>query len=195
MPILCQYKGTKSLFVAKTKEESSANGNILIAHEIFHSFRANKSKEGWAAIKLDMEKAYDQVNWDFIINILKKFGFNDKFVGWIKDCITTVSFSVLVNNGPTDQFFPEKGLRQGDPLSPYLFILGAEILTQMLQDDCNNYDNHIGFSVCRQVLSIPFLSFIDDMIIFAKANMASCQRTKANSRNVLLYIRTKNQLP
>jgi len=146
--------------------------------KFFTPFAKKKGKEGWATIKLDMEKAYDQVNWEFIILILKKFGFNDKFVGWIKECISTVSFSVLVNNGPTEQFFPEKGLRQGDPLSPYLFVLGAEILTRMLQDDFNNYDNHIGFSICRQATPIPFLSFADDMIIFAKSNVVSCLRVK-----------------
>lgn len=80
--------------------ERDIQDNILLAHEIFPSFRSKKGKGGWIAIKLDMENAYDRLEWNFIFTILEKFSFNEKWVGWIKKCITTTSFFALVNNIP-----------------------------------------------------------------------------------------------
>ena len=129
------------------------------------------------AIKLDMEKAYDKIDWEFLLKVMEKFGFDKKFLLWIKECITTVSFSVLVNNSPTEQFFPNCGLRQGDPLSPYLFILGAEVLSRMIQYECNN-DHDIGVNLHKGGTTIPFLSFADDLIIFTKAKTNACGKIK-----------------
>lgn len=89
--------------------------NVLIVHEIFHSFRVKKGKEWWIAIKLDIEKkSMTEVNKNFIFEILQKFGFYSKFVGLIRECVTVVSFSVLVHDGPSDIFQPRRELRQGD---------------------------------------------------------------------------------
>ena len=156
----------------------SIQDNILIGHEVFHSFRQKRNnKEGFMAIKLDMEKAYDKIDWEFLLKVMEKFGFDKKFLLWIKECITTVSFSVLVNNSPTEQFFPNCGLRQGDPLSPYLFILGAEVLSRMIQYECNN-DHDIGVNLHKGGTTIPFLSFADDLIIFTKAKTNACGKIK-----------------
>jgi len=151
--------------------------NILIAHEIFHSFKSRKGLEGWMTLKLDMEKAYDRIEWEFLFQVLLKFGFNDKFINWFKECVTFVSFSVLVNNGPTDVFFPQRGLRQGDPLSPFLFILCAEVLARKLQFESNS-NNNIGFSIIKNNICIPFLTFADDIIIFSKAKQSACNTIK-----------------
>ena len=80
--------------------------NVLIAHEIFHGFRSKKGKEGYMAIKLDMEKAYDKLEWNFIKLVLQHFGFSEKFRKWINECITTVSYSILINDSPTTLFLP-----------------------------------------------------------------------------------------
>ncbi|XP_074301569.1 uncharacterized protein LOC141632969 [Silene latifolia] len=83
--------------------------NILLAHDIFNSFKRKKGNGGWIAIKLDMEKAYDRLEWNFIEETFKQMGFNAKWISWIMACINTVSYAVLVNGTPGDVFKPTRG--------------------------------------------------------------------------------------
>ena len=120
------------------------------------------------AIKLDLQKAYDRVNWKFIQAILLHFGFNDTFTNWIIACISSVSFEVLVNGGKTASFKPSRGLRQGNPLSPYLFILGQEVLSRML-----DYELRLkNINVIRTSIfgpTITHVMYVDDVVLFTKA--------------------------
>lgn len=83
-------------------------------------------------LKLDFEKTYDSVNWDFLLSMPMNMGFGREWVSWMKECISSAGVSILVNGSPTPQFTPEKGLRQGDPLSPFLFNIVTEGLNVLL---------------------------------------------------------------
>ncbi|GJW05823.1 RNA-directed DNA polymerase, eukaryota [Tanacetum coccineum] len=98
----------------------------FILNEVLHW--CNKKKKKSLIFKVDFEKAYDSVRWDFLDDVLKKFGFGNKWCNWIQCCLKSSRGSILVNGSPTDEFQFFKGLKQGDPLSPFLFILIMESL-------------------------------------------------------------------
>jgi hypothetical protein len=148
--------------------------NQLIVQEILHSFKKRKVKGGFVALKLDLQKAYDRVNWGFLSTVLKKFGFSPQFIGWIMECISTVSFSVLVNGGKTKHFLPSRGLRQGDPLSPYLFILCQEVLSRLIDRQFVNGDIH-GVKMNVAGPAFTHVMYADDIMVFSKANSREVQ--------------------
>ena len=88
--------------------------SVLVANE--------RRKSSCIFFKVDYEKAYDSIDWDFIYYMLQRLGFCEKWVEWIKACLESSSISVLVNDSPTQEFKPRKGLRQGDPLEPLFFL-------------------------------------------------------------------------
>ena len=107
--------------------------NVLIAFESLHHMKTScTGKSGYMALKLDMSKAYDRVEWIFLDKILLKLGFQNSWVSLIMECISTVTYSILVNGEPQGMITSTRGLRQGDPQSPYLFLLCAEGLHAIL---------------------------------------------------------------
>lgn len=92
-----------------------------------------KSGEPGAICKLDIQKAFDQLSWSYLISILKKMGFGDRWIRWIKFSISTVKYPLIVNRGPVGFLCPQRGIRQGGPLSPFLFIIAMEVLSKMIE--------------------------------------------------------------
>lgn len=108
--------------------------NIPVAFEKLHHMKTKKTcKEGYMAMKLDMSKAYNRVEWIFLAKLILKMGFYVKWVGMVMATVRTVSYSILVNGEPRGNFQPTIGIRQGDPLSPYLFLLCFEGLNGLIQ--------------------------------------------------------------
>ena len=121
--------------------------------------------------KLDIEKAYDSINWKFLMKVLRKMGFGSRWMDWIWWCISIAKFSILINGVPVGFFLNSKGLWQEDPLSPYLFVLGMEMLSTLLRRAGEG-----GFLFdCRllgrrgEELTVSHFLFVDDTIIFYKA--------------------------
>uniref|UniRef100_A0A2N9ID60 Reverse transcriptase domain-containing protein n=1 Tax=Fagus sylvatica TaxID=28930 RepID=A0A2N9ID60_FAGSY len=106
--------------------------NVVVAQEVVHNFNKMKRKKGWVGFKLDFKKAYDSIEWNFILAVLRALGFDHKFITLIHQCISTVSFTLLLNGFKSTSFTPGRGLRQGDPLSPYLFTLCSEVLSRII---------------------------------------------------------------
>ncbi|OMO59710.1 reverse transcriptase [Corchorus capsularis] len=152
--------------------------NILVAFELLHSLKHRKTgKQGFFALKLDMSKAYDRVEWDFLEAIMLRMGFDRRWVELIMRCVRSVSFSVVVNGDVTDNFKPEHGLRQGDPLSPYLFLMCTEGLSALLSK--GQTDGLLsGVSVSRTGPRVSHLFFADDSLLFGKANSAESGKVK-----------------
>ena len=104
-----------------------------MAFETLHHMKTKKfGKKGHLALKLDMSKAYNRVEWVFLERIMLKMGFNSKWVGWILECIRSVTYSIIVNGEPQGHIVPTRGIRQGDPLLPYLFLLCSEGLNGLI---------------------------------------------------------------
>lgn len=149
--------------------------NIIIAHELVHSLRTNeKTATGWMAIKSDMSKAYDRVEWNFLEVLMEKMGFDRIWIRWIMACVNSFSFSVLLNGNSHGFIRPERGIRQGDPLSPFLFILCAEALVSKLNSSESSGSLH-GIKLAEKCPPIHHLLFADDSLLLCKASQSEAE--------------------
>ena len=145
--------------------------NVLVAYETIHTMHVRKKgKKGSMALKLDISKAYDWVEWPFLEKIMEKLGFPQRWIERVMSCVTTPSFFVLVNGKPHGMIHPARGICQGDPLSPYLFLLCAEGFIALLAKA--ELDGKItSVSICRGALRVTNLLFVDDSLLFYQATL------------------------
>ncbi|KAL0003813.1 hypothetical protein SO802_011374 [Lithocarpus litseifolius] len=150
--------------------------NILVAFEIMHYLNNKREgKESFMAVKLDMSKAFDRVEWGFIEAVMEKLGFHERWIGLIMHCITTVTYSILINGTTYGCISPTRGLRQGDPLSPYLFILCAEGLSSLFNRATRTRELS-GISICHGSPQVSHLFFADDSLLFCRASSQECHK-------------------
>lgn len=148
--------------------------NVLITHEILHYLRVSGARKHVSmAVKTDMSKAYDRIEWNFLRAVLNRFGFHETWILWLMECVSSVSYYFLINGGPQGRVIPSRGLRQGDPLSPYLFILCTEVLSGLCQQALRN-GTLPGVKVARNCPPINHLLFADDTMFFSKSSSSSC---------------------
>ena len=141
------------------------------------------------ALKLDMSKAYDWVEWIFLEEIMRKMGFSERWINLTMICVKTVTYFVLVNGEPRGLIHPSRGIRQGDPLSPFLFLLCTEGLNRLIKNADLKGDIH-GFFLCRRGPKLTHLLFADDSLLFCRATVEEC----ANVLNILeAYERASGQ--
>ncbi|XP_074299296.1 uncharacterized protein LOC141630363 [Silene latifolia] len=141
----------------------------LVAHEVLHYI--NKTKRGtncYAALKLDMSKAFDRVSWHFLMSVMRHMGFPIHWRNLIWECISTVSYRILINGTPSQALQPTSGLRQGDPTSPYLFILCMEVLSRQLAK-AERMKSFTGIKISRYAPPLSHLFYADDALLCCKA--------------------------
>ena len=149
--------------------------NVLAAFEFMHYLNhKNDGKENYTSIKLDMTKAFDRVEWNIIKGVMEKLGFANKWVNLIMHCVSFVSYSMIINGEALGNIIPLRGIRQGDPLSPCLFLLCAEDLSALIHEAARNQQIN-GIFICKGYPRITHLFFADDSLLFYKAKDQECQ--------------------
>lgn len=147
---------------------------MVIANEAFHYIRNKKHGDQHVmALKLDLNKAFDIVEWDFLLVILRKMGFCEVWCTWIHECLTSYELEFKVNGESVGIIKPQRGLRQGDPISPYLFIIIADVLSRQIS---KAMDSQLlsGIKMVRTCPVISHIFFADDSILFLKASNSEC---------------------
>lgn len=145
--------------------------NILVDYELLHYLRRKtKGKKWYLSIKLDMSKAYNHFEWTYLERIIKRLDFRSQFISLVMNCVSSTSFSILVNGITMGHFLPTRDLRQRNPLSPYLFLLYTKGLASHLESEVGGSKiNRI--RLCRRAPKVNHLLFMNDSIIFSKVDM------------------------
>nr|GEZ16883.1 hypothetical protein [Tanacetum cinerariifolium] len=158
---------SKSAFIPSRQ----ISDNIMLSQELMRYYHRNRGPAK-CAFKIDSEKAYDSVEWVFLSNTLKHFGFPELMVKWIMNCVTSTSFTVNVNGDHVGFFKGMRGLRQGDPLSPYLFTLVMEVFNLVLRREIDMNPSFRFHWQCKE-LKLTHLCFANDLLLLCNGDSNS----------------------
>eukprot|EP00253_Pinus_taeda_P012904 PITA_12904 len=141
---------------------------LVVAQEMIHTL--NQQKRKGMMIKLDLSKAYDRLNWKYLCAVLEVFGFAKRWIEWIFSMISTPFFSILVNGNPSKPFNASRGIRKGDPLSPFLFILAADGLGRIIKRETRR-NKLRGLKLWGNNLTITHQEFVDDIMLYGEVSL------------------------
>ncbi|XP_055806998.1 uncharacterized protein LOC129875783 [Solanum dulcamara] len=167
----------------------SISENIMLAQEIIHNIKRPTVGDN-VVIKLVMAKAYDRVSWSFTCMVMRRMRFREVFIDMVWRIMSNNWYSVIINGVIHGVFHSTRGLKQGDPLSPALFIIGAEVLSRML-NNLNQHYLYTRFHMERKGPQVNHLSFADDVLIFTATNNFSMTLI---SKTLKVYETTSGQL-
>lgn len=154
--------------------------SVLVVNETLDEVK--RKKKGGIFLKVDFEKAYDSVSWNYILYMLQRMGFCSQWVKWIAECLRSARASVLVNGSPLEEFPLQKGLRQGDPLAPFLFVIAAEGLTAMMRE-AERKNIFKALEVGQNKVKISIVQYADDTMFFGKDVLQNVVVIKAMLRS------------
>ena len=154
--------------------------SVVMANEVVEDLR--RSRRRGLCLKVDFEKAYDSVRWEFLYDMLHKLGFHNKWIMWMRGCLESATISVLVNGSPTEEFKPTRGLRQGDPLAPFLFLVVAEGLAGLVRQ-ANMINMLSGVKFGREKIELSILQFADDTLFLCEESHSNVVTMKAILRS------------
>ena len=146
-----------------------------------------RKKEKGLVFKVDFDKAYDNVEWEFLFDSMTKMGFGTKLVKWIKACLQYASTEILTNGSPTKEFDMEKGLRQDDPLAPFLFTIVTESL-HLLMEEAAKSGMYEGLKVGMKEIQVSH-QYADDVIFFLENGALATLRRYSKSSSVSIFYR------
>jgi len=150
--------------------------SVLITNEVIEEVR--RSRRSGVFLKVDFEKAYDSVRWSFLFDMLNRLGFHVKWIKWVQGCLESTTMSILVNGSLIEEFRPTRGLRQGDPMAPFLFLIVAEGLAGLVRLVLK--ENLLsGVRVGRTELECCMLQFADDTMFMCEDSFTNIFTIKA----------------
>lgn len=147
---------------------------LVVSQKVVHSL--NVKKEEGMMIKLDLSKSYDHLNWNYL-KFLRAFGFCNRWIECVYTMISSTNFSILVNGTPSHPFKVSIGLRQRDPLSPFLFIIALEGLGRQIRKEVRER-NLKGIQICGNNLPITHHQFVDEIMLFFNVSLKEARRIK-----------------
>eukprot|EP00253_Pinus_taeda_P012127 PITA_12127 len=160
---------------------------IILTHEIIHSLK--QSRKPGMLLKIDLSKAFDSISWDYMQKVLHAFGFDNAWIRWVSSLISSAFFSILINGIPTSTFRASRGIRQGDPLSPFLFIIMAEGLGRSIKNAIQT--QKLKGITLHQAPTVSHQQFVDDNMIFG---YSSVQEARALNSLLLPFSKASGTL-